>query len=101
KPAPAVAAALGLTTSLTWYKWALHYGTMGFVTSVALSPLVLVLGVIALQRDRELSFLQAVALVVTGTLLLFWSPSGIAFLPLLALGLYGFPRLIRKRRILA
>jgi hypothetical protein len=96
-PAPALIVALSVTTSLAWYRWALHYGTMGFVTSASLMPLNLALASRVLSKDGELSFGLALLFFASTTLMLFWSPSGIAFVPVLILGAVQLPRYLKKR----
>ncbi|MCB0355005.1 MAG: hypothetical protein KDD64_15845, partial [Bdellovibrionales bacterium] len=97
KPAPALAALLGVTVSLLWYRWALKYGTIGFVTSVSLLPLNLAILSQVLDKNRELSLGLALLAVGTVTLTLFWSLSGFVFLPGIALALYRIRDVLKKR----
>lgn len=82
--ARALAAILALTTSLVWYRWGLKYGSMGFVTSATLFPLVCALLIKVIKSSAEnVSKLELILLCTCGTLMLFWSMSGVAILPLL------------------
>lgn len=96
QPVPALAVVLSLTTSVTWYRWALHYGTLGFVTTCILSPLALTLAVRIVSRDLRTSGALAVLTFFTVTLMLFWSPSGLAFAPLIGIALLRLPTVLRK-----
>jgi hypothetical protein len=96
-PAPAIAVALSVSTSLVWYRWSLHYGTMGFVTSASLIPLNLALASRVLSKEQPLTVRLALLFFVTTTLMLFWSPSGIAFVPAIALGICSIRRCCKKR----
>jgi hypothetical protein len=93
----AVAALLVMCTGLTWYRWALTYGTMGFLVSTALFPLAVALSLRFLSDDsprmRELAML-----VVAVTLMLLWSLSGIALAPMALLALPYAARILRSRK---
>ncbi|MCB0329899.1 MAG: hypothetical protein KDD70_09550 [Bdellovibrionales bacterium] len=96
-PAPYIAAILAVTVSLFWYRWALKYGTMGFITSVSLLPInVAILGIV-LSPKRELSPGLAVLSVFSVTFSLFWSLSGFAFIPGILLALLLFRRVLHKK----
>jgi hypothetical protein len=102
---PVVAAALSATLSLCsglfWFRWALKYGTVGFITSAALFPLVLALAVRFIKATKPSSG-SGVALCAVTTLMLLWSPSGIAALPILCVAIPHLPRLAcSKRHIIA
>lgn len=95
KPTASVfASVLALTSSLLWYRWALKYGTMGFIASASLIPLNLALGIRLTLAEKvwpqKLTFLS----ILSFSLMLFWGPSGLVFLPLAALSLTKLPRLI-------
>lgn len=94
--AKAITAILALTTSIVWYRWGLKYGSMGFVTSATLLPLVVALLIKVLQSpETKISKLELALLGITGTLMLFWSMSGIAVLPLLLFGLFRLRSVLR------
>jgi hypothetical protein len=82
----ALSALLALCLGLVWYRWALKYGTMGFVLSTALVPLNFSLALSLLETGRYLSWTnawpRALALLIGSTLMLFWSPSGLVFVPM-------------------
>jgi hypothetical protein len=89
-----VGAILSVSTSLLWYRWALKYGSMGFVTSASLLPLVVAL-LIKLVSKRDITKIEVVLLSVSGTLMIFWSPSGLAIIPLLVAGLLYIRSILR------
>lgn len=83
-PVPAaLASTLALSSGLVWYRWAFKYGTMGFATSAALLPLTYALVSKLLREDGKISRLEVVLSFLVITLTLFWSLSGIVFIPAL------------------
>ncbi|MCO6431936.1 MAG: hypothetical protein J5J00_13840 [Deltaproteobacteria bacterium] len=98
--ASSLAATLAITGNLLWYRWAFQYGTVGFLTSLSLVPLNLVLVSRALSDTKELSLKQAVTLGVTFSLMLMWSPSGLVFVPAILWGLIKIRTVLRKRYVL-
>lgn len=97
----ALAALLGACSSLLWYRWALKYGTVGFSVSAALVPLVFALWVKVLNRDRFLTAIDAFGLITVTSLMLFWSPSVLVFVPAAAACLFALPRLIKKKYVIS
>ena len=97
RPVPAIASILALSLSLLWYRWALKYGTMGFITTASIIPLNLVLATKILSKDQQITFAQAVLTVVSFTLMLFWSPSGLVFIPIIIVALFKLPSILRKK----
>jgi hypothetical protein len=93
----AIAATLSVSSSSLWYRWALKYGTIGFITSAALLPLVVALAIRHLSAQKPL-LRESFALCVVTTLMLLWSPSGIAALPVAIAAIPLYPRLIRSKR---
>lgn len=90
---------LAIASSLFWYRWGLKYGTMGFITSAALAPLVITLGT-QLLYDNPVPSLRRVALFVAVTsLMLLWSPSGALLLPFIFLFVVQFRLPTRLQRI--
>ncbi len=94
-----IASLLGLTLSLNLYRWMLQYGSMGFVTSMALIPITFALTALTLEKN-DLSFRQAVALVASASLVLCWSPTAIIFIPAVIWGVLKTKSLIRKKRVI-
>jgi hypothetical protein len=84
-----VAATLSLCSGLFWYRWSLKYGTLGFIVSGTLLPLVIGLALRFIEYRRPHKRL-CLSLALTTSLMLLWSPSGIALLPL---GLCALPKL--------
>lgn len=95
-PGCAIASILALSCSLGWYRWALKYGTLGFITSAALVPLILAFVTSVLSKEESISWGAALLLVVCGTLMLLWTPAGLIFLPVIFLGISSFKRVILK-----
>lgn len=91
-----IAAILSTSSSLLWYRWALQFGTLGFITSTALLPLVLALGVRYLS-DTPVQKRTAIFTIAVVTLTLLWTPAGIACFPLIATSLFCVRRLLRQR----
>jgi hypothetical protein len=96
-PASAIAALLAATTGLTWYRWALNYGTLGFIVTAGLVPLNIALLTKLVAADEFLPGHQMILLVISLTLMLFWSPSAIIFLPIGLIGLVFFRRMLKKQ----
>jgi len=79
----AAAGLLSLFSSLLWYRWALVYGTLGFILAAALLPLNMGLISKLLDTGRP-SWLSVGATVVSVTLMSFWALALVAVLPALA-----------------
>jgi hypothetical protein len=97
KKGSAIATTLALCSSLFWYRWSLKYGTVGFITSTALFPLVFALSVRLLHTDLP-KWRTIIFFALVSSLMLLWSPSGLALIPLVALALNRAPTLIFSRR---
>lgn len=95
-----ISSVLIITANTSWYKWSLSYGSMGFVCSTALFPLLLSLACVVL-RDKEKSSLKVCSLlVIIGTLCLFWSAQGLSLIALLVIALFSGKKFIFSKRIL-
>jgi hypothetical protein len=94
-----LSAILAFAPSLQLFEWLFHYGTLGFIFSVALSPLVFALTYRAIFAESHPSWLIAAGLVISGTLCFLWTLSVIVVLPLVVLGLLRLPVLSRSGRI--
>ena len=98
--AAAISVTLSLCSGLFWYRWALKYGTVGFIVSSSLFPLCVALALRYLY-DSKPSRTMCGSLVVVTTLMLLWSPSGLAIVPL---AICALPRLVAigtsRRRLL-
>ncbi|MBX7144495.1 MAG: hypothetical protein K1X79_08610 [Oligoflexia bacterium] len=88
-------AVLAICSSLLWYRWALKYGTMGFVASASLIPLNLALLnrlIFEPQRwNSKFTFLTIASLC----LMLLWGPSGLVFIPLALMAAPKIPQLFK------
>ncbi|MCC6953440.1 MAG: hypothetical protein IT290_04930, partial [Deltaproteobacteria bacterium] len=80
-----LSAALAVTSSLFWYRWALSYGTLGFLLSAALVPLVLALWSRLVERGK-VGAGDGAAFALFATLSFLWSPALLFFGPILVLG---------------
>lgn len=81
-----LAGIIGMSSSLLWYRWALKYGTVGFITSSILLVINLALVARILSGGAPKRY-YAISLI-TITLMLFWSPSGLVMLPAALLALF-------------
>jgi hypothetical protein len=88
---------LTLSNSLLWYRWALKYGTVGFLLSSSLVPLVLILANQFLDRNTRFSLKDGALLLIFTTLMLFWSPTALVFAPLGILGLIRLPHILTTK----
>jgi len=79
-----VAGTLAMTSGILWYKWALSFGTLGFITSTALFPLFLALALRFITKDRPISLPLAFFFAALTSLVLLWSPAGLAAIPTIA-----------------
>jgi hypothetical protein len=93
----AVSALIAMSSSLFWYRWALKYGTVGFVVSTSLMPLTIACAA-RFMTQSTLSSREMALLLITATLTLLWSPSGIALLPLALIALPKLGMMLRSRR---
>jgi len=84
-----IAATLSMCSGLFWYRWALKYGTLGFIVSSAFFPLCVALFLSWMSSTRPTKTLCVMFVAIT-TLAVLWSPAGIAMAPL---GLIAIPRL--------
>jgi hypothetical protein len=98
-PATFFAALLALTGSLLWYRWALKYGTLGFITSASLIPLNVALLARLLADVSPVRKKDFILTLVTFTLMLFWTPSGLVFIPAALLALSRVTLLWKKPRL--
>ncbi len=101
KPVGEIAALLSSASSLLWFRWALKYGSMGFVTAMVFLPLTFALCLKIFSKDEELSPLEAVLFVFSTTLSVIWSLGSIIFAPVYIFGIFAFLRILRKRYLKA
>ncbi len=92
-----IAIVLTLSNSLLWYRWALKYGTVGFLLSSSLVPLVLILANQFLDRNARFSIKDGMLLVAFTTVMLFWSPTALIFAPLGLLGIVRLPHILKTK----
>lgn len=104
----AIAVILISCTDISWFQWLLTYGTLGFITSLLFFPIVFALAckvIIQSFEDKfdsikELTFFQFVSLVILTSLMLFWSPMGLVFLPVFLIAIFKFSKIIKQKYIL-
>ena len=80
--AAAITSLLALSSNLLWYRWVLKYGTIGFIFSSCLLPLVVALFYRFVFRSNRVSRRETAALVVSSCLMLLWSPTALFLAPL-------------------
>lgn len=97
KKGSAIATTLAVCSSLFWYRWCLKYGTVGFITSTALFPLVFAISVRLLHTESP-KWRTIITFALISSLMLLWSPSGLALIPVAALALTRAPTLIFSKR---
>lgn len=99
-----LSASIGVCCSTLFYKWALSYGSLGFVCSLTLIPITssLMLKIIDdCSSGKTLFFSHVIAWLITLTLSITWSMQAVALLPLIiATGIYATPHIIRKKTFL-
>jgi hypothetical protein len=91
-----LAAILSLAPSMGIFEWILKYGTLGFSTAIGFAPLVLsllwkILFIDSVPRWRDLSLL-----LISSTLVIFWTPAVAIFIPTL---IVAIPLLWRSERV--
>ena len=92
-----IASTVALSTGLFWYRWALKYGTLGFITSSILLPIVVVLWHRFIKKKSPSLWIRFF-LIVTTTLMCLWSPSALATLPIGFFVVHSLPRLIVSKK---
>jgi len=93
-----LASVLAISASFTWYRWALQYGTLGFVTSCSLMPLNIALAARYFQSESiQRPIIWLFATLASFSLMLLWTPSGLVFIPVILLGLCYLRNLLRHR----
>ena len=100
REAASLAALLAVASSLAWYRWGLKYGTLGFVTTTTLVPLNLALARRLISRPADTSWKLALLCLASFTLMLFWSPSALIFIPVAALALRHLWHMLSQKQIL-
>lgn len=96
RPIAAIAATLALSFSRVWFQWSLKYGTLGFVLSTLLLPLVLSLLISLIDRRSESSSRKAIAFFFALSFLLCWTPSGIVLVPAAIIALFYLRTLLSR-----
>ncbi len=91
-----LAITLVLCSSILWYRWALSYGSMGFVTSCCLLPLNFSLA-IKICSESSIRLSEALFFIITFSLMLFWTPTILIFIPLIFYALFNIKEIISKK----
>jgi hypothetical protein len=92
-----IAAVLSMCSSLLWYRWALKYGTMGFLVSTALLPLTVALSIRFITSTAP-TIKEMALFIVTTTLTILWSLAGVALIPLALIAIPRLPMITRSKR---
>ena len=95
----AISGILAFTSSALWYQWALKYGTLGFITSISLLPLVISLLFLGFSEDEDLSPKNALLLTITTSLCLCWISAGLVLIPLIVFALFTAKKQLRKKNL--
>lgn len=93
-----IGALLSLAPSLTIFQWMLSYGTIGFVLSAGLTPLVFSLGVRLVMPRYPVRWWHIALLLVVGSLTILWTLSAIVFVPLVAWAFWHFRTVFKGAR---
>lgn len=96
RPVAAIAATLALCFSRVWFQWSLAYGTLGFVLSTILLPLVLSLISNLIDHTAPNSSRKVIAFFITASLLLCWTPAGIILAPAAIISLFNIRRILER-----
>jgi hypothetical protein len=76
-----LAPVIALFSSALWFRYQFIYGTVGFLTSVALSPLLLALMIRAASEGARVSWTGVLGILIVTSLFLLWSPAVFIALP--------------------
>ncbi len=79
--AQCLASLFALINSLVFYRWGLAYGTLPFLLSISLIPLIVAL--LAVPNEKRTPW-WVIAIVIATTLSCFWSPSVLLLAPIFA-----------------
>jgi hypothetical protein len=93
----ALAGLFVLVPSLFWYRWALVYGTVGFITSCIFLLPTYALWTLVLDRETTLSPFKTALTIVCTTMAIFWTPASLTLVPIGLIGLFQIRRLVRER----
>jgi hypothetical protein len=88
--AAVISALLIIASSLHWYRWALKYGTMGFVNGASLITLTVVTASL-LFSERKSSWLVKLLFLLSFSICIFWPFYLIALAPIL---IYAFIKFV-------
>jgi hypothetical protein len=92
---------LGVCSTLLLYKWGLKYGTLGFITSLSLFPLLFALTAQCLTAPETYTARRGALLVIVTTLTVLWSGIILALIPCGIVALISLPTLLKHPRIRA
>lgn len=98
KQARLISAILSIGVSLFWYRWALKYGTLGFIVAVGFMPLNIVLTGKFLEFKEKLSVLFLILYFFTMSLTFLWPGSPTMLVPLILFLLVSSPYILKDRR---
>lgn len=96
--AAAISALCGLAPTFTFFEYLLKFGTIGFLASVGIAPLLLAAVVRLALSERIPSYRDALLFVVLFMLCLSWPLSAVAFVPSALLGLFYLKNLLAPER---
>lgn len=85
-----IAATLAVSSNLFWYRWALKYGPVGFITAASLLPFIYGYGWKIFFGQNLPTIKEKVLFIFATCLALCWAPSSIALSPLILTGVGAF-----------
>jgi hypothetical protein len=97
----AIASLLSMLTSLIVYRWSLKYGTIGFITSISLLPLVISCLIKVFNKEKTISRPVWITTIASLSLLSLWTPAILMLTPLAPFFVFSINRLSRKKGFLA
>jgi hypothetical protein len=99
--AQALSVLIGTLPNLLWYRFALSYGTLGFVVSSIFLVLAVAASARVLVEDSRSTWAYLVEWCVALSLCVFWPLMSVALLPLVIFGVIRFPHIFaHNRRVL-
>ncbi len=87
-----IAAILGISSSLIFYRWAFGHGTMGFIIAIVVLPLVIATSTKLFSTDTVNKKIYAIGAYLSFSLMIFWSLSLFFIVPIFILALWAFPK---------
>ncbi|MDZ4785320.1 MAG: hypothetical protein SGJ02_04505 [bacterium] len=91
------ASLLSLGVSLIWYRWALKYGTLGFILSTSLMPLVIAFSARFCDSKDPLKFKEYFIFFAALSICFMWPGSVFSLAPVALFILYSLPQISKNK----